>query len=167
MLLLGEQDFAASNHDSFDANSLVMVTLRQATSPATRSTQFSTQSICKRASKEEEAEWRVEMRCTSGCADLLRDEKPADYLTSPTRVTVRFALRWETAARDSEPALIQPLPPAGFRPQAWPHPTEPQTCRCLQRSPRTQYVPLAVACCRHRSTTRTSYRRFRLFLHRY
>src|ERR1019366_8502801 len=31
MLLLGEQDFAASNHDSFDANSLVMVTLRQAT----------------------------------------------------------------------------------------------------------------------------------------
>jgi hypothetical protein len=30
--LLGEQDFAASNHDSFDANSLVMVTLRQATS---------------------------------------------------------------------------------------------------------------------------------------
>jgi len=32
MLLLGEQDFAASNHDSFDANSLVMVTLRQATS---------------------------------------------------------------------------------------------------------------------------------------
>jgi hypothetical protein len=34
MLLLGEQDFAASNHDSFDANSLVMVTLRQATSEA-------------------------------------------------------------------------------------------------------------------------------------
>src|ERR1019366_3563984 len=32
MLLLGEQDFAASGHDSFDANSLVMVTLRQATS---------------------------------------------------------------------------------------------------------------------------------------
>jgi hypothetical protein len=31
MLLLGEQDFAASGHDSFDANSLVMVTLRQAT----------------------------------------------------------------------------------------------------------------------------------------
>jgi hypothetical protein len=29
--LLGEQDFAASSHDSFDANSLVMVTLRQAT----------------------------------------------------------------------------------------------------------------------------------------
>src|SRR5271157_2188887 len=32
MLLLGEKDFAASGHDSFDANSLVMVTLRQATS---------------------------------------------------------------------------------------------------------------------------------------
>ena len=32
MLLLGEQDFAATSHDSFDANSLVMVTLRQATS---------------------------------------------------------------------------------------------------------------------------------------
>ena len=32
MLLLGEQDFAASGHDSFDANSLVMVTLRQSTS---------------------------------------------------------------------------------------------------------------------------------------
>ena len=32
MLLLGEQDFAASGHDSFDANRLVMVTLRQATS---------------------------------------------------------------------------------------------------------------------------------------
>ena len=31
MLLLGEQDFAASGHDSFDANSLVMVTMRQAT----------------------------------------------------------------------------------------------------------------------------------------
>ena len=31
MLLLGEQDFAASGHDSFDANSLVMVTLRQST----------------------------------------------------------------------------------------------------------------------------------------
>src|SRR5438552_12311337 len=29
---LGEQDFAASSHDSFDANSLVMVTLRQVTS---------------------------------------------------------------------------------------------------------------------------------------
>jgi len=34
MLLLGEQDFAASGHDSFHANSLVMVTLRQSTSPA-------------------------------------------------------------------------------------------------------------------------------------
>ena len=34
MLLLGEQDFAASGHDSLDANSLVMVTLRQATSRA-------------------------------------------------------------------------------------------------------------------------------------
>src|SRR6266567_8343585 len=33
MLLLGEQDFAASGHDNLDANSLVMVTLRQATSP--------------------------------------------------------------------------------------------------------------------------------------
>ena len=32
MLLLGEQDFAASGHDSFDAYSLVMVTLRHATS---------------------------------------------------------------------------------------------------------------------------------------
>jgi hypothetical protein len=32
MLLLGEQNFAANGHDSFDANSLVMVTLRQATS---------------------------------------------------------------------------------------------------------------------------------------
>jgi len=32
MLLLGEQDFAASGHDSLDANRLVMVTLRQATS---------------------------------------------------------------------------------------------------------------------------------------
>ena len=32
MLLLGEQDFAAIGHDSFDANALVMVTLRQATS---------------------------------------------------------------------------------------------------------------------------------------
>jgi hypothetical protein len=32
MLLLGEQDFAATSHDSFDANSLVMVTLRQPTS---------------------------------------------------------------------------------------------------------------------------------------
>src|SRR5208283_1777171 len=31
MLLLREQDFAASGHDSFDANSLVMVTLRKAT----------------------------------------------------------------------------------------------------------------------------------------
>jgi hypothetical protein len=31
MLLLGEQDFAASGYDSLDANSLVMVTLRQAT----------------------------------------------------------------------------------------------------------------------------------------
>src|SRR6266700_3134189 len=31
MLLLGEQDFAASGHDSLDANRLVMVTLRQAT----------------------------------------------------------------------------------------------------------------------------------------
>jgi hypothetical protein len=34
--LLGEQDFAASSHDSFDANSLVMVTLRQATSKPSR-----------------------------------------------------------------------------------------------------------------------------------
>jgi hypothetical protein len=34
MLLLGEQDFAASGHDSLDANSLVMVTLRQATTLA-------------------------------------------------------------------------------------------------------------------------------------
>ena len=32
MLLLGEQDFAASGHDNLGANSLVMVTLRQATS---------------------------------------------------------------------------------------------------------------------------------------
>jgi hypothetical protein len=32
MLLLGEQDFAANGHDSFDANRLVMVTLRQAPS---------------------------------------------------------------------------------------------------------------------------------------
>jgi hypothetical protein len=32
MLLPGEQDFTASSHDSSDANSLVMVTLRQATS---------------------------------------------------------------------------------------------------------------------------------------
>ncbi len=32
MLLLGEQDLAANGHDSLDANSLVMVTLRQATS---------------------------------------------------------------------------------------------------------------------------------------
>jgi 5'-3' exonuclease len=32
MLLLGEHDFAATGHDSLDANSLVMVTLRQATS---------------------------------------------------------------------------------------------------------------------------------------
>ena len=31
MLLLGENDFATSGHDSFDASSLVMVTLRQAT----------------------------------------------------------------------------------------------------------------------------------------
>src|ERR1035438_5524023 len=31
MLLLGEQDFAATGHDSFDANAIVMVTLRQAT----------------------------------------------------------------------------------------------------------------------------------------
>jgi hypothetical protein len=30
--LLGEQDFAATGHDSFDANAIVMVTLRQATS---------------------------------------------------------------------------------------------------------------------------------------
>jgi len=34
MLLLGEQDFAATGHDSFDANALVMVTLRQATRSA-------------------------------------------------------------------------------------------------------------------------------------
>jgi hypothetical protein len=34
--LLGEQDFAASGHDSFDANSLVMVTLRQAISRIAR-----------------------------------------------------------------------------------------------------------------------------------
>ena len=32
MLLRGKQDFAARGHDSFDANRLVMVTLRQATS---------------------------------------------------------------------------------------------------------------------------------------
>src|SRR5260370_33073044 len=32
MLLFGEQNFAPNGHDSFDANSLVMVTLRQATS---------------------------------------------------------------------------------------------------------------------------------------
>jgi hypothetical protein len=32
MLLLGEQDFAVTGHDSFDANRLVMVTPRQATS---------------------------------------------------------------------------------------------------------------------------------------
>jgi len=32
MLLLREQDFTASGHDTLDANSLVMVTLRQATS---------------------------------------------------------------------------------------------------------------------------------------
>ncbi len=32
MLLLGEQDFAASGHNSFDAKNLVMVALRQATS---------------------------------------------------------------------------------------------------------------------------------------
>jgi hypothetical protein len=31
MLLLGEQDFTASGHDRLDANSLVTVTLRQAT----------------------------------------------------------------------------------------------------------------------------------------
>jgi hypothetical protein len=31
MLLRGKQDFAARGHDSFDANRLVMVTLRQAT----------------------------------------------------------------------------------------------------------------------------------------
>jgi hypothetical protein len=36
MLLLGEQDFAATGHDSFDANALVMVTLRQATSSRTQ-----------------------------------------------------------------------------------------------------------------------------------
>lgn len=35
MLLLGEQDLAANGHDSLDANSLVMVTLRQATSTMT------------------------------------------------------------------------------------------------------------------------------------
>ena len=28
MLLLGEQDFAATGHDSLEANSLVMITLR-------------------------------------------------------------------------------------------------------------------------------------------
>jgi hypothetical protein len=38
--LLGEQDFAASSHDSFDANSLVMVTLRQATSGSLPSIAF-------------------------------------------------------------------------------------------------------------------------------
>src|ERR1039458_7506812 len=32
MLLWSKQEFAATGHDSFDANSLVMVTLRQATS---------------------------------------------------------------------------------------------------------------------------------------
>jgi len=32
LLLLGERGFAATGHDSFDANSLVIVTLRQATS---------------------------------------------------------------------------------------------------------------------------------------
>jgi hypothetical protein len=32
MLLLGEQEFTVTGHDSFDANGLVMVTLRQATS---------------------------------------------------------------------------------------------------------------------------------------
>ena len=32
MVLLGEQDLAANGHDSLDANSLVMVTLRQSTS---------------------------------------------------------------------------------------------------------------------------------------
>ena len=32
MLLRSEQDVAANGHDSFDANSLVMVTLRQASS---------------------------------------------------------------------------------------------------------------------------------------
>jgi hypothetical protein len=31
MLLLGEQDVAVTGHDSFDANRLVMVTLRQPT----------------------------------------------------------------------------------------------------------------------------------------
>jgi hypothetical protein len=31
MLLLGEHDFAVTGHDSFDANGLVMVTLRQST----------------------------------------------------------------------------------------------------------------------------------------
>src|SRR6266567_4592965 len=42
MLLLGEQDFAASGHDNLDANSLVMVTLRQATrySPDSRALQL-------------------------------------------------------------------------------------------------------------------------------
>lgn len=34
MLLWSKQEFAATGHDSFDANSLVMVTLRQATSAA-------------------------------------------------------------------------------------------------------------------------------------
>jgi len=32
MLLWSKQEFAATGHDSFDANSLVMVTLRQVTS---------------------------------------------------------------------------------------------------------------------------------------
>jgi hypothetical protein len=32
MLLLGEKDFATGGHARFDANSLVMVTLRQSTS---------------------------------------------------------------------------------------------------------------------------------------
>ena len=37
MLLLGEQDLAGNGHDSLNANSLVMVTLRQAASiPAPR-----------------------------------------------------------------------------------------------------------------------------------
>src|ERR1039458_10341238 len=49
MLLLGEQDFAASNHDSFDANSLVMVTLRQATSGA-RMLQTSPKPTCTKTS---------------------------------------------------------------------------------------------------------------------
>jgi len=37
MLLLREQDFTASGHDTLDAKSLVMVTLRQATSIGARS----------------------------------------------------------------------------------------------------------------------------------